>query len=217
MLNIENMAFGWEAESDCLQDVNLHIKHGEQWVITGENGAGKSTLLRLAAGLLKPSRGSVYLNGVDLAQLKSVEKSAQIGFLFQEVERQLFHSSVRDEIRFGLRLQRLSSAIIEAQVQHALETCGLADVANKHPLDLHSGQRRMVAVACLCAMRPPLLLLDEPSRDFDPYWMGVFEAWLEENRHQGTTVIAISHDPEFSLRHFQRTILVNERTARIAI
>lgn len=98
MLNIENMAFGWEAESDCLQDVNLHIKHGEQWVITGENGAGKSTLLRLAAGLLKPSSGAVYLNGVDLAQLKSVEKSAQIGFLFQEVERQLFHSSVRDEI-----------------------------------------------------------------------------------------------------------------------
>lgn len=217
MLKIEHMDFGWEAGNNCLQDVNLHIKRGEQWVITGENGAGKSTLLRLAAGLLKPSSGTVYVDGVDLAQMKSVEKAAQIGFLFQEVERQLFQSSVRDEIRFGLRLQRLPSAIIEERVHHALETCGLADVANKHPLDLHSGQRRMVAVASLCAMQPPLLLLDEPSRDFDPYWMGIFDAWLVENRLQGTTVIAISHDPEFSLRHFQRTILVNQGTARISI
>ncbi|NLS53798.1 ABC transporter ATP-binding protein [Hafnia alvei] len=217
MLNIENMGFSWEAEKDCLQGVNLHIKRGEQWVITGENGAGKSTLLRLAAGLLKPSRGSVYLDGVDLAQMKSLEKAAQIGFLFQEVERQLFHSSVLDEIRFGLRLQRLPSALIEARAQNALETCGLIAVANKHPLDLHSGQRRMVAVACLCAMQSPLLLLDEPSRDFDPYWMGVFDAWLKKRREQGTTVLAISHDPEFSQRHFKRTILVNEGTARIAI
>lgn len=100
MLNIENMAFGWEAESDCLQDVNLHIKHGEQWVITGENGAGKSTLLRLAAGLLKPSSGSVYLNGVDLAQLKSVEKSAQIGFYFRKLN--VSCSIVQYEMKSGL-------------------------------------------------------------------------------------------------------------------
>lgn len=217
MLNIENMDFGWEAGNNCLQDVNLHIKRGEQWVITGENGAGKSTLLRLAAGLLKPSSGKVYVDGVDLAQMKSVEKAAQIGFLFQEVERQLFHSSVRDEVRFGLRLQRLPSALIEERTQYALETCGLGAVTNKHPLDLHSGQRRMVAVASLCAMQPPLLLLDEPSRDFDPYWMAIFDAWLEKNRQQGTTVIAISHDPEFSQRHFQRTILVTQGTARISI
>ncbi|WP_279156974.1 energy-coupling factor ABC transporter ATP-binding protein [Obesumbacterium proteus] len=217
MLNIENMGFGWEAENNCLQDVNLHIKRGEQWVIIGENGAGKSTLLRLAAGLLKPSSGTVYVDGVDLARMKSVEKAAQIGFLFQEVERQLFHSSVCDEIRFGLRLQRLPSALIEERTQYALETCGLVAVANKHPLDLHSGQRRMVAVASLCAMQPPLLLLDEPSRDFDPYWMAIFDAWLEKNRQQGTTVIVISHDPEFSQRHFQRTILVNQGTARISI
>ena len=215
MLTIEKMGFGWGAENDCLQDVNLHIKQGEQWVITGENGVGKSTLLRLAAGLLKPGSGTVYLNGLDLAQLKSVEKAAQIGFLFQEVERQLFHSSVLDEIRFGLQLQRLPSSLIEERTQYALEACHLTAVAKKHPLDLHSGQRRMVAVACLCAMQPPLLLLDEPSRDFDPYWMGVFETWLENSRQQGATVIAISHDPEFSQRHFQRTILINEGTARI--
>ena len=215
MLIMKDMAFSWEDRNPCLHNVNLHIHRGEQWVITGENGAGKSTLLRLAAGLLAPSQGTLYLNGTETTSMKAVDKAAQAGMLFQEVERQLFHSSVVEEIRFGLRLQGLDKEVIEQRTADALALCELASVATKHPLDLHSGQRRMVAVACLCAMEPPLLLLDEPSRDFDPYWLAVFERWLSHSRERGATVLAISHDPEFTARNFQKVIHVCNGTVNM--
>jgi len=83
-------------------------------------------------------------------------------------------------------------------------------VASAHPLDLHTAQRRMVAVASLEAIAPPVLLLDEPSRDFDDAWLAVFERWLAVCRERGTTVLAISHDAEFIRRHFTRVIRLKD-------
>lgn len=168
MLIMKDMAFSWEDRNPCLHNVNLHIHRGEQWVMTGENGAGKSTLLRLAAGLLAPSQGTLYLNGTETTSMKAVDKAAQAGMLFQEVERQLFHSSVIEEIRFGLRLQGLDKEVIEQRTADALALCELASVATKHPLDLHSGQRRMVAVASLCAMEPRCYFWMNPAEILIP-------------------------------------------------
>ncbi|MNE86263.1 putative amino-acid import ATP-binding protein YxeO [compost metagenome] len=95
---------------------------------------------------------------------------------------------------------------LEQRVAQTLALCELTDVADAHPLDLHAGQRRMVAVASLAAVAPPLILLDEPSRDFDSYWLGVFTRWLAVCRSQGTTVLAISHDYAFVKTHFPRVI-----------
>ena len=88
----------------------------------------------------------------------------------------------------------------------ALRLCSLESVADAHPLDLHTAQRRMVAVACLEAMAPEILLLDEPSRDFDRHWLAIFEAWLTVCRKRGTSVVAISHDAAFTQRHFSRQV-----------
>ena len=92
--------------------------------------------------------------------------------------------------------------------------CQLADTANSHPLDLHSAQRRMVAVACLEALSPPLFLLDEPSRDFDENWLSVFESWLEKCGQRGTSVVAISHDAAFTRRHFSRVVRLEDGLIR---
>ena len=88
----------------------------------------------------------------------------------------------------------------------ALRLCSLESVADAHPLDLHTAQRRMVAVACLEAMAPEILLLDEPSRDFDRHWLAIFEAWLTVCRKRGTSVVAISHDAAFTQRYFSRQV-----------
>lgn len=121
-------------------------------------------------------------------------------------EKQVFHSRVKDEVAFGLKRQKLSQSEIEKRTLEALECCHLQDVANSHPLDLDAGQRRMVAVASLSAISPKVLLLDEPTRDFDARWLACFERWLALQRTMGTTLLAISHDLDFVARHFKRVI-----------
>lgn len=113
-----------------------------------------------------------------------------------------------------MKLQKCPADEITQRTHAALQCCQLADTANSHPLDLHSAQRRMAAVACLEALSPPLLLLDEPSRDFDENWLSVFESWLEKCRQRGTSVVAISHDAAFTRRHFSRVVRLEDGVIR---
>ncbi|MDA8497024.1 ABC transporter ATP-binding protein [Citrobacter sp. Igbk 17] len=207
MLTLNQVSYRWpNAADDCLRTISLELREGEWLALTGDNGAGKSTLLRVMAGLLSPSSGTITLQSRPIAQLKNRERAKSLGVLFQEAENQLFHSKVAEEVAFGLRLQKRPATEIAQRTAAALQLCQLEDVADAHPLDLHTAQRRMVAVASLEAIAPAILLLDEPSRDFDARWLGVFENWLAVCRARGTSVVAISHDPAFSQRHFSRMV-----------
>lgn len=207
MLTLNQVTYRWpNASYNCLHNISLYLNAGEWLALTGDNGAGKSTLLRIMAGLLPPSSGTVTLNGRSIAQLKNRERATVLGVLFQEAENQIFHSKVAEEVAFGLRLQKRPATEVAQRTAAALQLCQLADVADAHPLDLHTAQRRMVAVASLEAMAPALLLLDEPSRDFDAHWLAVFENWLSVCRARGTSVVAISHDVAFTQRHFSRVV-----------
>ncbi|AWH89145.1 ATP-binding cassette domain-containing protein [Limnobaculum parvum] len=207
MLTFNKVSFRWpKASTYCLNNLDLTLNQGERVALVGDNGAGKSTLLRLAAGLLKADEGQITLNGVDLSQLKAQQRAMSIGILFQEAEKQIFHSSIKDEIAFGLKQRKLTREQIDQYTEQALILCELTELADKHPLDLHAGQRRMVAVACLAALSPPLLLLDEPSRDFDAHWLRIFEKWLAHCQQSGTTILTISHDLDFVARHYSRVI-----------
>ena len=207
MLTLNQITWRWPgAPDDCLRDISLELRDGEWLALTGDNGAGKSTLLRIMAGLLTPASGTIEVQNRKIAQLKNRERAKVIGVLFQEAENQIFHSKVAEEVAFGLRLQKLPTAEVAQRTAAALQLCQLEDVADAHPLDLHTAQRRMVAVASLEALAPAILLLDEPSRDFDTHWLGVFENWLAVCRTRGTSVVAISHDAAFTQRHFSRVV-----------
>lgn len=207
MLTLNQVRYRWPGAADeCLRDISLALGEGEWLALTGDNGAGKSTLLRIMAGLLAPSSGEVLFKDEPIAHLKNRQRARHVGVLFQEAENQIFHSKVAEEVAFGLKLQKLPAADIARRTQAALQLCRLEEVADAHPLDLHTAQRRMVAVASLEAMAPEVLLLDEPSRDFDPHWLSVFENWLEVCRQRGTSIVAICHDPAFTRRHFPRVV-----------
>lgn len=207
MITLNEVRYRWpDAADDCLRGISLALREGEWLALTGDNGAGKSTLLRIMAGLLTPSSGTVILQGEPIAQLKNRQRARRLGVLFQEAENQIFHSKVAEEVAFGLKLQNLPAAEMARRTRDALRLCQLEEVADAHPLDLHTAQRRMVAVATLEAMAPGMLLLDEPSRDFDSHWLTVFENWLAVCRQRGTSVVAISHDAAFIRRHFSRVV-----------
>lgn len=170
MLILNEVSFRWPGASDtCLHKISLQLNAGEWLALSGDNGAGKSTLLRVMAGLLSPSSGTITLDNKPIAQLKNRQRATMIGVLFQEAENQIFHSKVAEEVAFGLLLQKLPAAEIAQRTAAALQLCQLTDVADAHPLDLHTAQRRMVAVASLEAMAPAMVMLDEPSRDFDAH------------------------------------------------
>lgn len=215
MLTLNQVTYRWpNAADDCLRNITLELRDGEWLALTGDNGAGKSTLLRIMAGLLSPSSGTITVQNRGIAQLKNRERAGMIGVLFQEAENQIFHSKVREEVAFGLRLQKLPAVEVAHRTAAALQLCQLEDVADAHPLDLHTAQRRMVAVASLEALTPAILLLDEPSRDFDAHWLGIFENWLAVCRARGTSVVAISHDAAFTQRHFSRVVRLEEGRLR---
>ena len=200
VLVIDDLSFRWKGEtSPLLRSLNAVLRPGERAALTGPNGAGKSTLMRLCAGLLEPECGAVLLGGVPVGSMAPGERAARIGFLFQDAERQIFHSTVAGEVLFSLRKSALSPDERMERMRQALSATGLSGKEEKHPLDLNAAERRMVAVASLSVREGDLLLLDEPTRDFDPEWQGRFEEWMLSRPE---AIVAVSHDPEFSGRLF---------------
>lgn len=208
LLELAGLEFGWPgAGTPLLRGLNGVVRSGERVALVGPNGVGKSTLLRLCAGLLAPSSGEVRLGGKPIAPMHPAERAARVGFLFQDPERQIFHSTVRDEVLFSLRGVPLSHEEREARLRQALEETGLTGREECHPLDLHSAERRMVALASIGIREPELLLLDEPTRELDDEWQTCFEHWLEA---RSAAVLAISHDPAFVARLFPRVWCLKE-------
>lgn len=200
MLVIDDLSFRWKGEtSPLLRSLNAVLRQGERAALTGPNGAGKSTLMRLCAGLVEPEKGAVLLGGVPVASMAPGERAARIGFLFQDAERQIFHSTVAGEVLFSLRNSPLSQDERMERMRLALSATGLSGKEEKHPLDLNAAERRMVAVASLSVREGDLLLLDEPTRDFDPEWQVLFEEWMLSRPE---AIVAVSHDPEFAGRLF---------------
>ena len=208
LLEIRGLEFRWPgADGPLLREVNETLRLGDRAALTGPNGAGKSTLLRLCAGLLTPACGAVLLEGNPIGSLRSGERAARVGLLFQDPERQIFHSTVRDEVLFSLRDDPAPREERERRLTAALEEAGLTGREGCHPLDLNSAERRMVALASLGIREPELLLLDEPTRELDAGWMACFERWLSRRRG---AVLAISHDPAFVARSFPRVWRLRE-------
>ena len=195
LLGLREVAFSWRPEERSLFDsVDGAIRVGDRIALVGPNGAGKSTLMRLCAGLLSPGSGSIELDGLEIGAMDPELRASRVGFLFQDAERQIFHSNVADEVLFSLRNEKISAVEKKHRLEKALRETNLSGAECLHPLDLNSAERRMVAVASLAVKDLDLLLLDEPTRDFDDRWRCVFEEWLSSQRG---AVIAVSHDPSF--------------------
>ena len=213
MAEFKGLSFAWRGTAKpLLSDISLSVERGERIALTGANGAGKSTLLRLTAGLLRPSSGTVLIMGEDAGRLTAPERAKRTAFLFQDSERQIFHSTVFDEVIFSLRA---SDAAEDDKRRRVMETLKMLELEGKerlHPLDLSSSDRRMTGVASIAAGNYDLILLDEPTRDMDEAHQHIFENWLAR---QSASVIAISHDPDFIERAFTKKLLLEGGQLRV--
>ena len=201
----------------ALNDVSLTIEDGEFVGIVGHTGSGKSTLVQHLNGLLKPSSGQVLINGEDLngehVDRRSLRQS--IGLVFQYPEYQLFEETVAKDIAFGPKNQGLSAADIDERVRYAM-ACVHLDYdryAEKSPFELSGGQMRRVAIAGVLAMKPSVLILDEPTAGLDPRGRDRILSMLEElHQNEKTTIVMVSHSMDDMARLATRLIVMAEGT-----
>ena len=191
---------GTPFETKALDDVNLDVRRGRMTGIIGHTGSGKSTLVQLLNGLTAPGTGRVLLDGEDIwAKPKEIGKVRfRVGLVMQYPEYQLFEETVGADIAFGPKNMGLSAEEIDHRVSEVSDFVGLdRDLLDKSPFDLSGGQKRRVAIAGIMAMRPEVLVLDEPAAGLDPQGRhAIFSGIKEYNRRTGCTVIIVSHSME---------------------
>lgn len=178
----------------AIRDVNLAIHEGEVVGIIGQNGSGKTTLVKHFNGLLKPTKGSVTVNGLDVRSHGVHELSRLVGYVFQNPNHQLFAKSVREELAFGLRNLGLEEEAVQQGVKQAVEFFGLERFQDTHPYRLGLPLRKLVATAAVYAMQPKVLILDEPTTGQDHIGASLVRDLVQKLRAAGTTIVMVSHD-----------------------
>ena len=199
---------------EALTDINLKIEKGIMTGIIGHTGCGKSTLLRMFNGLLKPDSGKILLDGFDIWENpKDITKVRfKVGLVMQYPEYQLFDETVRADISYGPRNMGLDEAEIERRVLEAAAFAGVTpDMLDKSPFELSGGRKRRVAIAGIMAMRPEVLVLDEPAAGLDPKGReDIFLGLDRYRRKSGASVIIVSHSMEDMARYCERLVVMND-------
>lgn len=197
----------------ALRDVTFNLADGEFIGLAGHTGSGKSTLIQHANGLLRPTSGRVLLDGRDLAEKRIAQECrSTIGLVFQYPEHQLFADTVREDISFGPRNLGLSDSEISERVSEALRLVHLdeSDIAERSPFELSGGQQRRVAFAGVLAMRPRVLVMDEPVAGLDPVAREEFLGLIDELHRCGLSVIMASHNMEDLARLADRILVLDK-------
>ena len=197
----------------AIKNISLTIEEGEFVGIIGHTGSGKSTLISHFNGLLKPSEGTVLVDGEDISQSKEVLRAARfkVGLCFQYPEAQLFEETVAKDIAFGPKNMKLPEDEIARRVAEAAKYVGLRpEMLDKSPFDLSGGEKRRAAIAGVMAMEPKVLVLDEPTAGLDPRGKKEIHELIRNYRSRtGSTVVLVSHSMEDIANLADRVIVMN--------
>ena len=207
---------GTAYEKHALKDVNLVINDGEFIGVIGHTGSGKSTLMQLFNGLEKATSGSIYYNGQDIydEDFKMKDLRNKVGLVFQYPEHQLFETTVLEDVKFGPRNQGLSALDVDMRAYEALKAVNFREeLYDASPFELSGGQKRRAAIAGVLAMKPEVLILDEPTAGLDPKGRDhILKLLSKLHEEQGITIILVSHSMEDVAEYVDRIIALDDGT-----
>ena len=217
ILQVQNLNYVYSAgtpfQHQALEDVSFSVARGEFIGIIGHTGSGKSTLMQQLNGLLKPTSGTILLDGKDIWSDKTLTRQARfrVGLVFQYPEYQLFEETVYKDIAFGPKNMGLSEEEIDRRVRDAAATVGLTqEQLQASPFDLSGGQKRRVAIAGVIAMEPEVLILDEPTAGLDPVGRaGILKNIEDYRRTHNATIMMVSHSMDDVARLTDRLLVLN--------
>ncbi|MDR0852622.1 MAG: energy-coupling factor ABC transporter ATP-binding protein [Clostridiales Family XIII bacterium] len=221
MIDLNGISYYYQGTDEslsrqALDDINLTINSGESVSLLGANGSGKSTLLKLLSGLIFAEEGSYAFDGEAITK-KGLSVPAfskrfhqRVGFVFQNSDTQLFCADVYDEIAFGPRQMNLGEEAVKERVSGIMETMELDGFEHRQPYHLSGGEKRKVAIACVLAMNPEVLMLDEPLNGLDPRTQRWLAELLVRLNEAGKTIIVSTHDLVFVHEISKRAVLFGE-------
>lgn len=203
----------------ALDDINLVIDEGEFIAIIGKTGSGKSTLVQHLNGLLKPTSGTIYFDGEDVFEKGYDRKKlrSKVGLVFQYPEHQLFAETIYDDVTFGPLNLGLSKNEAQLRAYEALKISGISEeLFYQSPFDLSGGQKRRVALAGVLAMKPEILVLDEPTAGLDPKGRDeMLDSLKSLQKDQGITIVLVSHSMEDVARYADRIVVLTNGKIRL--
>ena len=207
VIELRQLSHTYPGGQPALSGVDLTIGRGEYLALLGRNGAGKTTLARHLNGLLRPTTGQVRVDGSDAASQAPWQLARKVGYVFQNPDHQIFKPTVAAEIRYGLA--GLPEPERERRIDEVLQRVGLTEFRDAHPFALSRGLRQRLAVAAVLALRPEILVVDEPTTGQD--WAGVrtMMSLLGELNAEGTSIVLVTHDLELAARHARRAVLLD--------
>jgi cobalt/nickel transport system ATP-binding protein len=214
MIELRGIAFSYP-DSPALGGIDLAVEAGESVALIGPNGSGKSTLLRLLCGLISPSSGAYRFDGQEISGSSLAEARfakafhRRIGLLFQDSGSQLFCASVYDEIAFGPRQMGLSEEEVGSRVADLLALFGIARLESRVPYHLSGGEKRKVALACVLALNPDAICLDEPMGGLDPKTKRSLRELIISLNASGKTIVCATHDFEYVAGMFSRAVVLS--------
>lgn len=208
-IDIRDLTFYYSKDEPILTNLQMTLD-GRSTAIIGQNGAGKTTFVKLLKGLLKPISGSIVVNGLPVTEMTAAGLAPHIGLVFQNPNDQIFKNRVMDEVMFGPKCIGLSEDAAQEAATQALKMVGLLPQAEQNPYDLSLSERKLVSIASIVAMGPPIILLDEPTIAQDFLGKQRIKQLIETLKSQGKLVIAILHDMDFVAETFERTIVFSK-------
>lgn len=205
-LVIKDLTFKYKnADKNVLDGFSAEFQTGQITAVTGRNGAGKTTLARLITGILKPERGSITVDGTDITGYSLAERGLLIGYVMQNPERQIFSTTVEEEIRYGLVNMGLSEDEIQSRIDEYLGMFEIEHHRNSFPFILSHGEKQRLVLAAILAMKPGYLILDEPTASLDYKRKAMLGKYLKKT---DCGVIVISHDRGFIEEYCDRVVEV---------
>lgn len=216
-IKVDNLSFVYDAKAvfkkEALSDITLSIEDGDFVAIVGSTGSGKSTLVTHFNGLIKLQHGSIFVDDIDLSKKYDAKAlRAKVGMVFQYPEYQLFADTVREDIAFGPKNLGLDDNEIESRVDSAIKAVGLDknEVGEKSPFELSGGQMRRVAIAGVIAMKPEILILDEPTAGLDPKGKKDIMELIVSLKKEMKAVVMISHNMDEVAQYCNKVILLKD-------
>lgn len=209
-VEVRDLGFRYPDGTEALSGVTFSIEEGEMMSLIGQNGSGKTTLSKCLNGLLMPSSGSVVVEGKDSRSTRIAEMVRRVGYVFQNPDHQLFNATCREEIAYGPKNIELPKEEIDVRVEEAARVVGLAEEhLEEHPFFLTKGLRQRVAIAAILALRPRVIIVDEPTTGQDARQAVEIMNFLTDlNRQHGHTIVIITHDMDIVARFTNRLLVM---------
>src|ERR687893_539241 len=210
LIEVEGLSHRYPNGVLALEGVDLSVRRGEFLAVLGQNGAGKTTLVKHFNGLLKPTEGSVRVGGEETTEQGLRRLGQTVGYVFQNPDHQIFSDTVFDEVAFGPKIREMEEAEIEERVREALAAVGMEGRGDEDPFGLTKGERQRVAVASVLAVRPEVLILDEPTTGLDYAEQRSMMDLVKTLNESGSTIIAVTHTMWVVAEYAHRAVVVRE-------